>query len=196
MSNDEEILKELKKISKIMTLSNGSIIEKELEKYATSEDRKKIWVLIDGIKQSDDIAKIIGKTKRVVDIFLQTLEGVSLVERHYNKPPIRSIEYVPISWVALLENSNIIEKNKEETGDEKNDDSQFKEFSNKLDTITRLLSFDLIKNKPVMEQIRILTKAGLPVSEIATILGKKENQIYVTQTNLRKKWKQGEDKIE
>lgn len=76
------------------------------------------------------------------------------------------------------------------------DDKQFKEFSNKLDTITRLLSFDLIKGKPVMEQIGILTKVGLPVPEIAALLGKKENQVYVTQNNLRKKWKQGEDKIE
>ena len=69
------------------------------------------------------------------------------------------------------------------------DDKQFKEFSNKLDTITRLLSFDLIKDKPVMEQVGILIKAGLPVSEIAKLLGKTENQIYVTQTTLRKKWK-------
>ena len=119
MSNDGDILKELKKISRIMTLSNGSIIEKELEKYGTSEDRKKIWVLIDGTKQSDDIAKIIGKTKRAVDIFLQTLEGVSLIERPYNKPPIRSMEYVPASWAVLLENSNNTEENKG-TGDEKN----------------------------------------------------------------------------
>ena len=44
-----------------------------------------------------------------------------------------------------------------------------------------------------MEQIEILTKAGLPVSEIATLLGKKENQVYVTQTNLRKKWKKTQE---
>lgn len=76
----------------------------------------------------------------------------------------------------------------------KMDEKQFKEFSNKLDTITRLLSFDLIKDKPVIEQVGLLIKAGLPVPEIAKLLGKTENQIYVTQTNLRKKWKkeQGE----
>ena len=76
------------------------------------------------------------------------------------------------------------------------DDKQFKECANKLDMMIRLLSFDLIKGKPIMEQIGILTKVGLSVSEIATLLGKKENQVYVTQNNLRKKWKQGEDKIE
>lgn len=117
MSNDEEILKELKKISRIMTLTNGSSIEKELEKYATSEDRKKIWVLIDGTKQSDDIAKIIGKTKRAVDTFLQILEKVSLVERPHNKSPTRNMEYVPASWVTLLGNFN---PTKENTGEEKN----------------------------------------------------------------------------
>ena len=122
MTNDEEILKELKKISKIMTLTNGPTIEKELEEYATSEDRKKIWVLIDGTKQSDDIAKIIGKTKRAVDIFLQTLEGASLVERPYNQPPTRSISYIPASWIALLENSKPVQidqpKDSKETGEQ------------------------------------------------------------------------------
>ncbi len=78
------------------------------------------------------------------------------------------------------------------------DDKQFKEFSSKLDTIMRLLSFDLIKDKPVIDQIGILMKAGLPVSEIATILGKTANQVYVTQTKLRKKLKneQGEKEDE
>lgn len=120
MTVDEDILKELKKISWVMTLSNGPVIEKELEKYATSDDRKKIWVLIDGNRQADEIAKIIGKTKRAVDIFLKTLEDASLVERPYNKPPTRSLDYVPASWNELLENTRTSEESKEETGDEKN----------------------------------------------------------------------------
>lgn len=78
------------------------------------------------------------------------------------------------------------------------DEKQFKVFSNKLDTIARLLSFDLIKDKSVLEQVGILMKAGLPVFEIAKLLGKTENQIYVTQTTLKKKWKksQGESQNE
>lgn len=64
------------------------------------------------------------------------------------------------------------------------------DISKKLDTISRLLAFNIIKDKPVNEQIDILTKAGLKASEIATLLDKTENQVYVTQTKLRKKKEQ------
>lgn len=101
MPYEEEILKELKKISKIMTLSNGDKLENEIEKYATSNDRKKIWVLLDGKRQSDDIAKITGKTRRAVDIFLKTLEDANLVERPYNKPPTRIMDYIPAKWIEM-----------------------------------------------------------------------------------------------
>ena len=69
------------------------------------------------------------------------------------------------------------------------DKTQFDILSKKLDTITALLASNIIKDKPVGKQIEILTIAGLKVSEIASILGKTENQIYVTQAQLRKKKK-------
>ena len=71
MPVDEEILKELKKISKIITISNGSVIEKELSKFATTDKRKQIWALIDGKRNSDQIAKEIGITNQAVVITLQ-----------------------------------------------------------------------------------------------------------------------------
>ncbi|MFY9300031.1 MAG: hypothetical protein WAO91_02415 [Candidatus Nitrosotenuis sp.] len=61
------------------------------------------------------------------------------------------------------------------------------DISKKLDIISRLLAFNIIKDKPVNEQIDILTKAGLKASDIAALLDKTENQVYVTQTKLRKK---------
>ena len=39
-----EILEELKKLTKIVTVANGSVITKEIEKIATTDNRKKIWV--------------------------------------------------------------------------------------------------------------------------------------------------------
>lgn len=45
---DDETLKELKKISKILTMAHGEQLEKELAKIATTDDRKRIWVLING----------------------------------------------------------------------------------------------------------------------------------------------------
>lgn len=103
MVNEEEILKELRKLTKIITISNGKNLESELEKYATSGDRKKIWVLIDGKKQADEISKIIGITKRAVDIFLKILEDAGLVERPFNKPPMRILDYVPAELINMVQ---------------------------------------------------------------------------------------------
>lgn len=70
------------------------------------------------------------------------------------------------------------------------DEKQFDVLTKKLDSITRLLAFSLVKDKPVNEQIEILTKSRLKASEIALLLDKTENQVYVTQTTLRKKKKE------
>ena len=70
------------------------------------------------------------------------------------------------------------------------DKHQFDILAKKLDSITSLLAFNIIKNKPVIEQIETLSKVGLKVSEIALMLDKTENQVYVTQTQLRKKKKE------
>jgi DNA-binding HxlR family transcriptional regulator len=103
---EEKILGELKKMNKLITIANGQKIEETLGRYTTSDERKMIWVLMDGKRQAPDIAQIIKKTKRTVDTFLQSLENAGLVEqRAYGRPPVRSIEYVPASWVDLVPNS-------------------------------------------------------------------------------------------
>ena len=103
MSNEEEILKELKRISKILIMSNGNNLEKELGRYATNEDRKRIWVLIDGNRQADDIVKATGLKKSAVYGFLKNLEDAQLVERQHGKPPKRLLDYVPSDWIELTQ---------------------------------------------------------------------------------------------
>ncbi len=115
MPNDEVILTESKKISSSITIGNGSAITKELAKYATSDDRKKMQVLLDGARPSDDIAKIIGKINHVVCIFLNIFKDADLVERQYNKHPTRNLDYAPSSWIGLLENIRTSEEKKEES---------------------------------------------------------------------------------
>ena len=66
------------------------------------------------------------------------------------------------------------------------DEKQFDAMMKKMDSVTKLLAFNIIKDKPVNEQVDVLTKAGLKASDIAELLGKTENQVYVTQTMLRK----------
>lgn len=105
MSTDE-VLAELNKISKILTISNGVMLEKELSKYATTDDRKKIWILIDGIRQADDIVKISGLTKTPVYNFLKMLEDSNLIERQHGKAPRRLLDYVPPGWTDLIQTNS------------------------------------------------------------------------------------------
>ncbi len=72
---------------------------------------------------------------------------------------------------------------------------EFELLATKLDVISRLLAFFIITDKSTNQQIDILTKAGFKTSDISDILGKSENQIYVTKTKLKKK-RQIDDKEE
>ena len=100
---EDKILKELRNISKILILSNSDRIESQIGKYATTTERKKIWVLIDGKREVNEIAQVIGITKRGVDKFLKVLEDSSMIERPFNKPPTRLVDYVPVEWVELIQ---------------------------------------------------------------------------------------------
>lgn len=77
------------------------------------------------------------------------------------------------------------------------DEKQFDILSKKLDSLTKLLAFNIIRDKKtVSEQIDALTKAGLKASEIASLVDRTENQVYVTQNMLRKAKKKDQPKEE
>ena len=75
-------------------------------------------------------------------------------------------------------------------------DKQLDNISKKLDVVIKLLAFNLIKDKPIIDQVDILTKIGIKVTDIADVVGRSKNQIYVTQITLRKKQKTNKDSTE
>lgn len=100
---NELILEELRKISKLFTIIHGDVIERELEKLASTEKRKVIWVLIDGRKMSKDIARIVKVTEVAVNKFLREMARAGFIVNPKRKPPRRIIDYVPPSWIELAE---------------------------------------------------------------------------------------------
>jgi hypothetical protein len=95
-------LLELRKISKLLTLVNGEALEKELSKYATTDERKRVWVLINGERLPDDLAIGSGMKGAAVYNFLKLLTNAELIQSPHGKPPIKVIDYVPASWLDLL----------------------------------------------------------------------------------------------
>lgn len=101
MSTDTT-LKELRKISKILILANSGAVEKELAKFATTNERKKMWILIDGKRMPGDIARGAGVTAMAVSNFLNAGLTAELVDYKRGEPPRRILDYVPPSWIELV----------------------------------------------------------------------------------------------
>jgi hypothetical protein len=98
----EATLRELRKISRILTLANAASVEKELSKIATTTERKRMWVLMDGIRMPKDLAEETGVTVMTVSNFLAAGVTAELIEYIRGKPPRRILDYVPPSWIDLV----------------------------------------------------------------------------------------------
>jgi len=107
-------LTELKKISKLLILANGEAIEKELSKIATTDERKRVWVSINGQRQPEGIAANSGMKIAAVYNFLKLLKNAELIENPHGQPPKKAIDYVPASWLDLMKPEPEEEKQKGE----------------------------------------------------------------------------------
>ena len=101
MSN-EDIINVLKNISKVLILSNSEKIKVELEKIATNDERKIIWVLINGKNDNKIISERARITERSVRRIIKLFEEAELVDNPRGKPARRLLNYVPPDWIELL----------------------------------------------------------------------------------------------
>lgn len=100
--SSEPMLRELRKISRILILAHASAVEKELSKIATTDERKKIWALMDGTRMPKDLAKEAGVTSMAVSIFLNAGAAAELIEYKRGEPPRRALDYVPPAWLEFV----------------------------------------------------------------------------------------------
>ena len=98
----DEVLAELQRISKILLVSNAEVIERELSKIATTDERKRIWVMIDGNRKQEEIAQLLHLARRTVNIFVGILTAANLVQAPRGEPPRRILDYVPPTWLDLV----------------------------------------------------------------------------------------------
>lgn len=66
-----------------------------------------------------------------------------------------------------------------------------KAIDDKLSKMIKLVSLNVVKGRPFVEQIGLLHNAGLAPAEIATILGKTPNNIRVQLHHLKKRERAG-----
>lgn len=103
-----EILKQINDnilaLKKLKELEMREVVTREIERIASTSVRKKMWVLSDGTKTTDEISKIINVSKRAVQYFVQECLNSGLLGVDKRGHPVRRIEWVPPEWTetALL----------------------------------------------------------------------------------------------
>lgn len=104
---EETVIELLKKMSddlhfirrQITRLSRASYRD-DLDKVASTPERREIWRLCDGTLSAEEIARIIGITSRSVQYFQKDAEKADLIEFIKRGYPKRSENYneIPSEW--------------------------------------------------------------------------------------------------
>jgi hypothetical protein len=99
--SDDEALQELRKITKILLMANSKVVADELGRLASTDDRKRMWVLMDGNRSPKQIADYIKAGERGVQKFVTAGAEADLIDAQRGSPR-RKLDYVPPAWVELL----------------------------------------------------------------------------------------------
>lgn len=94
----ERILVELVEIKQLLILNSREVLKRELNEIASSDERKRIWGLLDGLTSTNEIAKKVGVSARAVQIFVSQLGEKELVITEKRGYPKRRMDYIPSDW--------------------------------------------------------------------------------------------------
>jgi len=98
-----ELLEEVTRIRLLIELITRRALKEELNRHATTPERRKIWFLLDGSRSTTQIAEIVGLSQRAVQIFIRELQEADLVMKVGKGRYKRKIDYIPADWESDLE---------------------------------------------------------------------------------------------
>jgi predicted ArsR family transcriptional regulator len=98
---EERIYEELIKIRELLERLARKELKEDLEKVATTKERRKIWALCDGMTSTSEIATKAGVSQRAVQIFLNELQARDLITFEKRGYPKRKYDYIPSDWEVI-----------------------------------------------------------------------------------------------
>ncbi|MHA1971605.1 MAG: hypothetical protein ACTSW1_01360 [Candidatus Hodarchaeales archaeon] len=101
--NNENILFLLKGIQRTLSIANAERIDAYLNEVITTENRRKMWIMLDGERMPNQIAEESGVSSMAVSLFLKTVLEANLVIYDKGSPPKRLIDHIPADWLNLTE---------------------------------------------------------------------------------------------
>jgi len=94
----EEMSKQLGEIKQLLLVMARGDIQKELETIITTDEKKKIWALCDGINTTTEISNKAKVSIRYVQVIIKDLQNANLVSVEKRGIPKRVFDYVPKNW--------------------------------------------------------------------------------------------------
>ena len=107
MSN-EQIIQELKNIKAILAFSNSKLIEDKLNTIIRTKARKLLWIHCDGKKTQTDLANLVDVSQPAVSVFVNLTQKAGLMDNSPSGCPYRVLDYIPSTWLELLEDKNLL----------------------------------------------------------------------------------------
>jgi len=99
----EALFEEVQKVRQLLEILARDALKRELEEYATTVQRRRIWALCNGLLSTEEIAKRVGVTPRAVQIFLEELRKADLVTFIKRGRPRRRFDFIPSEWKIKME---------------------------------------------------------------------------------------------
>ena len=93
-----EISESLKVIRKLTEIQLHGPIKDELSKFASSAERRKLWILCDGTTTTIEMSKKIGVSPRAVQYFVQDGLKAGFLRVDRRGYPSRTIDWTPPEW--------------------------------------------------------------------------------------------------
>jgi hypothetical protein len=96
-----EINENLKVLRKLKEIELRGPVKNELSAFASSRERRKMWIFSDGKASTTEIAKRVGVSQRAVQYYVQDGLKAGFLRLDRRGFPSRTIDWVPPEWESL-----------------------------------------------------------------------------------------------
>jgi DNA-binding transcriptional ArsR family regulator len=94
----EEVHRELVRVRHLLEIMVRDELKKALEQSLTTQERRKIYVIMDGLSGTEEIAQKAGVSQRSAQLLVKELLDSGLVSLERRGYPRRTFDYVPSEW--------------------------------------------------------------------------------------------------
>lgn len=97
------VIAKLDGIYRLLELQNRSLLEAAVRKVATTKERRKAWILSDGQRKNEEIARLCGAALRTIQQFVQETDRNGLMDTSKRGYPRRRFDVIPADWSVELQ---------------------------------------------------------------------------------------------